>query len=215
MTSRRQQTDATRPPSRLYLVAGPALDADALDGVLAGADIAAVLLRLPDVDERTSINHVKQLAPLVQRRDVALVLEGHPEVVARAGADGAHLSGIEALNAAIRTLKPDRIAGAGALHSRHEGMLAAEAGADYVMFGEPDGAGRRPNFDAVIERVSWWSEVFEIPCVAFAGNPDEIKPLVQAGADFIALGDYVWNNPRGPVASVKSAAEQLRSVEAV
>jgi thiamine-phosphate pyrophosphorylase len=215
MTSRRPQSGAKRPAPRLYLVAGPVVDAAALEAALASADVAAVLLSLPQADERTSINLVKQFAPVVQGRDAALVLDGHPEIVARAGADGAHLSGADAIKTAIGSLKPDRIAGAGGLHSRHEAMLAAEAGADYVMFGEPDEAGRRPILDAIVERISWWSELFEIPCVAFAGNLDEVEPLVQAGADFVALGDFVWTDSRGPVALVNSAAEQLRSVEAV
>ena len=215
MTSRRQQWGAKRPAPRLYLVAGPVVDAAALEAALASADVAAVLLSLPQADERASINRVKQLAPVVQSRDAALVLDGHPEIVARAGADGAHLSGADTIKAAIGSLKPDRIAGAGGLRSRHDAMLAAEAGADYVMFGEPDGAGRRPIMDAIVERISWWSELFEIPCVAFAGNLDEVEQLGQAGADFVALGDFVWTDWRGPAALVNSAAEQLRSVEAV
>jgi thiamine-phosphate pyrophosphorylase len=215
MTSPPQRSEATRPAQRLYLVAGPIVDAAALDAAIASADIAAVLLRLPAADERASINHVKQLAPVVQRRDAALMLDGHAEMVARAGADGAHLSGIEAIKTAIASLKPDRIVGAGGLHTRHDAMLAAEAGADYGMFGEPDAAGRRPSFDAVVERISWWSELFELPCVAFAGSFDELEPLVRAGADFIALGAFVWNDPPGSAASVIAAAERLRSVEAV
>jgi thiamine-phosphate pyrophosphorylase len=208
MTSRRQPTETTQPAPRLYLTASPIVDAAALDAALGSADIAAVLLRLPEADERTLINYVKHFAP------VALVLDGHPQIVARAGADGAHLGGVDAVKAELGRLKPDRIAGAGGLHLRDDAMLAAEAGADYVMFGEPDGAGGRPSFDAVIERVSWWSELFEVPCVAYAGDREEIAPLVQAGADFIALGDFVWNDPRGPAAAVTSAAEQLRLVEA-
>ena len=88
-------------------------------------------------------------------------LDGHAELVARAGADGAHLTGIEAFTAALTGLKPDRIAGCGGLVSRHDAMLAAEGGADYVMFGEPDEGGVRPAFAAIEERVGWWAEVFE------------------------------------------------------
>ena len=96
-----------------------------------------MLLRLAEADERTLINRAKQLAEIVQRRDVALLLDGRPGIVARAGADGAHLFGTDAFTAALSFLKPDRIAGAGGLSSRHDAMLAAETGADYVMFGEP------------------------------------------------------------------------------
>ena len=137
-----------RPRPRLYLVT-PALDDTAafardLDAVLAAADIAAVLLRLADADERALVNRAKTVAAVVQRRDIALLLDGRVEIVGRAGADGAHLSGIEAFTAALPSLKPDRIAGAGGLRSRHDAMLAGEAGADYVMFGEPDRRGNRP-----------------------------------------------------------------------
>src|SRR5579863_10232436 len=140
-----------RPRPRLYLVT-PALDDTTafvrdLDAVLGAADIAAVLLRLADADERTLIDRAKAIASIVQRRDIALLLDGRPEIVGRTGADGAHLTGIEALTAALPALKPDRIAGAGGLRSRHDAMLAAEAHADYVMFGEPDRRGDGPPLD--------------------------------------------------------------------
>ncbi len=174
-----------------------------------------MLLRLAAADDRTLINRAKALAPAVQDQGAALVLDGHPEIVARAGADGAHLAGIDALNAALTTLKPTRIAGCGGLNSRHDAMLAAEAGADYVMFGEPDAAGRRPAFEAITERVAWWAEVFEAPCIGFAGSLDEIEPLAGAGADFVALGDWVFSEARGCAGAVGEAARRLAVAEPI
>jgi thiamine-phosphate pyrophosphorylase len=92
-------------------------------------------------------------------------------------------------------------------------MLAAERGADYVMFGEPDASGQQPAFDAVIERVEWWAEVFEIPCVGYAHSLDEIAPLARAGADFIAVGSFIFSDPRGPVAALAAAAGRLSLAE--
>jgi thiamine-phosphate pyrophosphorylase len=193
-----------RPAPRLYLatseVDDPAQLASLLAELLAAADVAAVLLRLKQTDQRTMISRVKTLAPVIQNAGAALLLDGHVELVARAGADGAHLTGLAALTDAISLLKPDRIAGCGGLESRHDAMTAAEAGADYVMFGEPDGAGARPSFAAIEDRIAWWAEVFEIPCVGYAASPDEVAPLVKAGADFIALGDWLWRDPRACVA---------------
>src|SRR6476660_8186301 len=80
------------------------------------------------------------------------------------------------------------------LVTRHDAMLAAEQGADYVMFGDPDVEGRRPALPAIEERVAWWAEVFEIPCVGYAASLGDIAPLVAAGADFIALGDFLWRD---------------------
>ena len=189
--------------------------AERLTESLAAADIAAVLLRLPDIDERGRVNRVKALAPAVQDKGAALLIDGHPELAARAGADGAHLGGIEAFRTALATLKPARIAGCGGLVTRHDAMLAAEAGADYVMFGEPDENRNRPSFDAVVERVAWWAEVFEIPCVGFAATLDEVQPIAAAGADFVAVGDCIFADARGCAAAVADVARRLALTETV
>ena len=204
---------AARPRQRLYLFT-PCLDDTAsfarqIEAALAAADIAAVLLRLAESDERTLINRVKVAAAIVQRRDVALLIEDKPELVARAGADGAHVTGIEAFAAALALLKPDRIAGAGGLRSRHDAMLAGEHGADYVMFGEPDRRGNQPPFDAVEERIKWWADLVELPCIGYAASADEVRPLARASADFVALGDWIWTHPQGPAAAVAAAAKAL------
>ncbi len=216
MTSRPKNAEP-RPQPRLYLVTPAIADAPAFAATLAEAlaagDVAAVLLHLAPGDERTQINCTKALATVAQNRDVALLLDGHAELVARAGADGAHLTGIDAFNDAIEQLKPERIVGAGGVTTRHDAMSAAEAGADYVMFGEPDANGDRPSFEAIEERVAWWAEVFEAPCVAYAASLDEVAPLVAAGADFVALGDWIWRDPKTVAATIAATAPYLRLPE--
>jgi thiamine-phosphate pyrophosphorylase len=222
MDSPRPDNAGQRPAPRLYLVTPLVDDATAFARVLdqalheasPAADVAAVLLRLAAGDERTLINRVKPLAPIVQKKDIALIIDGHAEIVARGGADGAHLAGIAALNQAIGLLQPARIAGVGGLRTRHDAMLAGEAGADYVMFGEPDASNHRPSFAAVCERVAWWAEVFQPPCVGFAGSPAEVSPLARAGADFVALGDWVWAGAP-PGATIAAAAAELAVSERV
>jgi len=218
MASPGNQTEPRRAIPRLYLttpqVADPATVRDTLVAAVKSADVAAVLLQLAAADERTLINRAKALAPSVQELGAALLLDGLPDVVAHAGADGAHLSGIAAFEAALATLKPARIAGCGGLFTRHDAMLAAEAGADYVMFGEPNQRQHRPTLEAIVERVAWWAEVFEIPCVGYAGGIEEVAPLAEAGADFIALGDWIFAYPEGAPAAVAEAARRLAPVEA-
>ena len=206
-----------RPAPRLYLMTPPIADASSFSSQLTGAldagDVAAVLLRLADADERTLINQVKALAAPVQGKGAAILLDGHVELVARAGADGAHLTGISAFSDALEQLRPERIAGAGGLATRHDAMLAAERDADYVMFGEPDATGTRPAFAAIEERVAWWAELFEIPCVGCAASIDDIAPLIAAGADFIALGDFIWRDPSATAATISEAARLLPARE--
>ncbi len=201
----------TRP--RLYLVTAELDDTTSfsatIDRVAAAGDVAAVLLRLKEADERTLINRAKTVASAIQRRDIALLLDGRPELVARAGVDGAHLTGIEALRTALPMLKPDRIAGSGGLRSRHDAMLAGETDTDYVMFGEPDRRGGRPPIEALEERLAWWAELFQSPCIGYAGSADEIRPLAQAGADFIALGEWIWTERSGAEEAVATASENL------
>jgi thiamine-phosphate pyrophosphorylase len=212
-------TDRQRPPVRLYLTitaAGPARpQADTLAALLAEFDVAAVLVRLALPAEREMINAVKTYAPGVQAAGAALLVADHVDIVARSGADGAHVTGVAGLGDVAGALKPARIVGAGGLHSRHDAMLAGEAGVDYVMFGEPDAQGRRPSLESILDRVGWWAELFEIPCVAFAASLDEIAPLCGAGADFIALGEAVFGDPRGSAAALRDASERLAAAEAL
>jgi len=188
----------------------PSTLAASLPGLLAGADIAAVLVRLQVTDQRTMIARIKALAPVIQNAGAALLLEGHVELVARAGADGAHLSGIAAFEEALPSLKPDRIAGVGGLATRHDSMLAGELGADYVLFGEPDGQGHRPSMEAVTERLDWWAELFEPPCIGYAVSREEAYEFALAGADFVLVDDAVWTDSRGAAAALADIGQAIR-----
>jgi thiamine-phosphate pyrophosphorylase len=212
------QKSPPRPAPRLYL-ATPAVDDPAqltrdLPAALAAADIAAVLVRLKPADPRTLVSRAKALAHAIQPSGAALlldaeVLEEQFELVARSGADGAHVVGIAAMNEAMPHLKPDRIVGVGGLTTRHDSMLAGEQGADYVLFGEIDARGVRPSPEAIAERLAWWAELFEPPCVAYAASRDEARDFVMAGADFILVSDLVWSDPRGAAAALAELGEAI------
>ena len=208
----------SRPLPRLYLatpdVDDPSQLAAALPRLLAAADIAAVLVRLRETDQRTMISRVKALAPAVQDGGAALLIDGHAELVARAGADGAHLTGIAAMEDALPSLKPDRIIGIGGLATRHDSMAAGELGADYVLFGEPDARGERPSPEAIAERLQWWAELFEPPCVGFAVSREEAAEFAAAGADFLLVGDFIWADPRGPEAALIEVDQAIRQAHA-
>ena len=208
----------SRPVPRLYL-ATPVVDdpsslAADLPGLLAAADIAAVLVRLKEADPRGMIARVKALAPAIQDAGSALLLDGHVDLVARSGADGAHLCGIAALEEAWLSLKPDRIAGVGGLATRHDSMAAGELGADYVLFGEPDALGRRPSTEAIAERLGWWAELFEPPCVGYAASREEAHEFALAGADFVLVGDLVWADPRGAATALAEIGQTIRQAHA-
>jgi thiamine-phosphate pyrophosphorylase len=205
-----------RPSPRLYL-ATPEVDDPSpliasLPGLLAAADVAAVLVRLKPADQRSMISRIKALAPAIQDAGAALLLDGHVELVARAGADGAHLTGITALQDSLASLQPARIAGVGGLKTRHDSMAAGEAGADYVLFGEPDANGQRPSVGAIAERLQWWAELFEPPCVGFAASPQEVGEFAAAGADFVLVGDFIWADPRGAAAALVEAGHTIRAM---
>lgn len=216
--SAKSKSAPARPAPRLYL-ATPVIDDPSalvamLPELLDGSDVAAVLVRLAQTDERTMTERAKRLAPPIQRAGVAFLLDGqflldgNVTIVARAGADGAHLTSLEAMQDALPTLKPERIAGVGGLTTRHDAMLAGET-ADYVLFGEPDADGKRPSVEAIAERLQWWAELFEPPCVGFATTLDEAGAFAAAGADFVLVGDLVWNDPRGPRAALMDARQAI------
>jgi thiamine-phosphate pyrophosphorylase len=217
MVARQHPTDLEPSAPQLYVIIPPAQAIEALADQLADAldkgDIAAVLMRLPPIDDAASTERVKTLAPRVQEKGVALLLDDHPEIAVRAHADGVHAAGASAVRRALDLLKPDSMVGAGGLTTRHDAMQAGEAGVDYVMFGEPDPDGRRPAFDAILERVAWWAELFVVPCVAYAASLDEIAPLCEAHADFIAVENLVFSDPRGPRVAIDNVTSRVRAME--
>ena len=136
----------------------------------------------------------------------ACLVEGNAALAAALEADGAHLDGPIALTGALPGLRPHGIAGVGGLRTKHDAMTAAESGADYLMFGEPDANGRRAPFDATLERVEWWVQLFEPPCVAYARTLDEVAALVGIGVDFIAVDNLLFDAPAGAKALTEALA---------
>lgn len=179
--------------------------------------VAVCLLRLAPRDERSLVNAVKELAPVAQAHDAALLVADPGReidlatVVTRGGADGAHTDDVMRLEDVRTRLTDGRSVGAGGLRSKHDAMVAGERGASYVLFGEPRPDGFVPALEGVEERAAWWAEIFEIPCVAFAPDLGAIGRLAAAGADFVALGDAVWAHPDGTAAALREAAAACRS----
>ena len=205
-----------RPAPSLYLVAPTPTDPVAftplLEAALAGGDVACVLVAPTPGDAGRARKELEQWSMIARRHDAALIAIADPAMIVAAGADGAHVRGPgPELADAVAALKPDHIVGASGLKTRHDAMEAGELDIDYLMFGEPAPDGWTPPHADTLERVEWWAEIFNVPCVAFATAFEEIGPLVAAGADFIALGDLVWKDPRGPAEVVRSALVHLRA----
>jgi len=170
-------------------------------------DVACVLLRIAAHEEGKKENNMHALARLVQKHGVACLVADDPQQAVRVNADGVHVDGAgERPQSALRALRPGHIVGAGGLPTRDAAMAAGEAGADYLMFG---GSCRVEPHAGVVERVAWWAEIFNIPCVAYAHDLASIGDLVRAGADFIALGDAVFAHPRGAAAALRDAARLI------
>jgi thiamine-phosphate pyrophosphorylase len=209
----------SEPAARLYLITPVLEDAAAfaplLEEACAAGDVAAVLVRLAAADERTLVNRVKALAPAVQDAGAALVVTAPGDVdlatlAARGGADGVHANADPELVRSLRErTKGERAIGTSGGRSKDDAMSLGEAGADYLLFGEPRADGSLPSLDAVAERAAWWAEIFETPCAAYAPTLDSVPQLVATNAEFIALGDAVWNHPSGPAAAIRMLEGKL------
>ncbi|QXX74884.1 thiamine phosphate synthase [Methylovirgula sp. HY1] len=210
--------------TRLYLITPPLAEAagfvPVFEAALAAGDIACVFIRTQALAASEIKKIVATLAPLAHKHETA-VLVADPVLAARVDADGVHVLGTgPELEAALAAMKPDRIVGVGQVATRHEAMLAGESGADYVMFGSPDAAPEASSEPAVDDddqdddvsvggRIAWWAEIFTLPCVGYATSVADVGPFAQAGADFVALGDAVWQHPEGAAAAVEAAMRAL------
>lgn len=204
-----------RPPCKLYLIS-PAVTDDGFPDVLAaaldGGPVAAFQLRLKGIDEDAIARAAEPLQRICAERDIAFIINDSMRLAKKLGADGVHLGqGDGDPREARRLLGPSVQIGVTCHDSRHLAMEAGEAGADYVAFGAfypttTKETLHRP--DPAI--LSWWTTLFELPCVAIGGiTADNAQPLVEAGADFLAVSSAVWNHEGGPGAGVAAFATIL------
>jgi thiamine-phosphate pyrophosphorylase len=200
---------------RLYLITPPILTedfADQLAAALDAGDVAAVQLRQKDLEDAALDRLIERLRPIVQSRDAAFLLNDRPDLAKKHGCDGAHVGQDDMEASKARKILGDLTLGVTCHGSRDLAMRAGEAGADYVAFGAfyPTTT-KTPPAMADLETLAWWHELMEIPCVAIGGiTAANCAPLVQAGADFLAVVGAVWNHPDGAAAGVKAMIKAIQ-----
>lgn len=196
---------------RLYLITPPAFEpksfADLLRQALDAGDVACLQLRLKNVSDDDIRRAAEVLMPIAQARNAAFIINDRPDLAAELHADGVHIGQDDATYAQARAaVGPNAIVGVTCHDSRHLAIAAAEAGADYVAFGAffPT-ATKDARTHADVELIHWWAELMVVPQVAIGGiTVDNATPLVEAGADFIAVSSGVWAHSDGPAAAVKA-----------
>lgn len=194
-----------RPPCQLYLISPLDVSGgfpDRLARALDAGPVAAFQFRVKDVDQHEAARLAEPLQRICADREVAFIVNDSISLTKRLGADGVHLGqGDGDPREARSILGPSVQIGVTCHDSRHLAMEAGEAGADYVAFGAffptaTKETSHRPDPSIL----SWWTTVFEIPCVAIGGiTPDNAAPLVVAGADFLAVSGAVWNGDEADV----------------
>jgi len=197
--------------TRLYLITPPTPElksfAEMLKRALDAGDVASLQLRLKDVSDDAIARAVETLMPIAQKHDVAFLLNDRPDLARALGCDGVHVGQQDASYAEAReAVGRDRIVGITCHGSRDLAFDAGEAGADYVAFGSfyPTTT-KEVRFTADIELLEWWAETMTVPVVAIGGiTVDNAKPLIEAGADFIAVCSGVWSFPQGPATAVRA-----------
>ncbi len=211
------QTGMAQAGCRLYLVTPPAIDlarfADLLAAALDAGDVAAVQLRLKDVDERQLVRAIEALRPVAQSRDVAFLLNDRPDLAAKHGCDGAHVGQEDMAAEDARKALGELTLGVTCHSSRELAFAAGDASADYVAFGAffPTTT-KVATSRAEPEILQWWSELMELPCVAIGGiDAGNCAPLVRAGADFLAVVGAVWSDVDGPAAGVRKMNAAIRA----
>ena len=211
------RTSAEAPACRLYLISPERIEhassfAGELRAALDGGDVAAFQLRLKGVDDDAIARVADTLRPICQQRGVAFIMNDRPDLALRLDCDGVHIGQDDIPCAeARRIVGRDRQIGVTCKASRHLAMEAAEAGADYVAFGAFFPSTTKTSTTAAgLEILDWWSGLMELPCVAIGGiTVDNCRPLVAAGADFLAVCGGVWNFRDGPQAAVHGFNEIL------
>ena len=203
---------------KLYLITPPTIDlvlfTESLSRVFDAGEIACLQLRLKHYADDDVLRAAEQLMPICHRNNTSFIINDRPDLAKQAGADGVHIGQEDASYADARScLGEHSIVGVTCHNSRHLALLAAEAGADYVAFGAffPTDTKQAKTL-ANNGILKWWSEIIEVPCVAIGGiTALNCLPIIQAGADFIALMSGIWNHPEGPSTAVNEFIEIIAS----
>jgi thiamine-phosphate pyrophosphorylase len=217
MSKKEPAAAAAQPPCRLYLITPSRIEpvpfADRLAAALDAGDVACVQLRLKDVADDDIKRACDVLRPVAQSRGVAFIMNDRPDLAASQGCDGVHVGQDDMSYANARKIVgPGAIIGVTCYDSRHLAIEAAEAGADYVAFGAffPTRT-KDAKYQADPDLLEWWSTFMTVPCVAIGGiNPENCRPLVEAGAEFLAVVSAVWDHPDGPAAAVRAFLDQMK-----
>lgn len=195
---------------QLYLISPLNVGGDfpsRLEEALSAGPVAAFQFRVKEIDQHEAAALAEPLQAICAAHDVAFIVNDSVALAKRLKADGVHLGqGDGDVREARAALGRDAQIGVTCHNSRHLAMEAAEAGADYVAFGAfyPTST-KQVEHVAELDTLQKWSMVTEIPCVAIGGiTPDNAKPLIDAGADFLAVSSAVWNHPVGPAEAVKA-----------
>jgi thiamine-phosphate pyrophosphorylase len=198
---------------QIYLVTPPEFELDVfpdqLAAVLDGVGVACVRLALATRDEDRIARAADALRVVAHARDVAIVIESHLLLVTRHGLDGVHLTdGARTVRHARKELGGDAIVGAFCRTSRHEGMNAGEAGADYVAFGP---LGETPLGDGAVvdfELFEFWSAAIEVPVVAEGALTEALVAQYGPVTDFFGIGEEIWRSD-DPLAALKQLLAPL------
>jgi thiamine-phosphate pyrophosphorylase len=197
------------PPCQLYLISPLDVGGDfpaLLESALSAGPVAAFQYRVKDMSAHDAARLAEPLQDICAAHDVAFIVNDSISLAKRLKADGVHLGqGDGDIKEAREELGPNAQIGVTCHNSRHLAMEAGEAGADYVAFGAfyPTTT-KDVEHVAEIETLEKWSRVMEIPCVAIGGiTPENAKPIINAGADFIAASSAVWQHADGPAAGVQ------------
>ena len=201
------------PGCQLYLVTPPALEpaafAETLKAALDGGPVACLQLRLKDAPDDAVRRAAELLMPVCHRHDAAFLINDRPDLAREIGADGVHIGQEDAGYAEARALVGDNATvGVTCHNSLHLAMEAADAGADYVAFGAffPTRT-KEPKSKADLETLESWAAATVVPCVAIGGiTVENCRPLIRAGADFLAVVGGVWSHREGPAAAVRAFA---------
>ena len=202
---------------RLYLITPPRIDdvaafARSLELALAAGDVAALQVRIKDQPDSAIETLTETVRPLAQARGVAVIMNDRPDLAARLGCDGVHVGQEDASYAEARAaVGPERIVGVTCHDSRHLAMEAAEAGADYVAFGAMFPTSTKDaKTHAELELLTTWQADMHAPCVAIGGiTVENVRQVVAAGADFVAVSAGVWSHSEGPAAAVAAINAEI------
>ena len=185
----------------VYLISPPNINQNfytSLDKVLSFKNVKFFQLRLKNLSQKKLISICKKIRKITYKHKVKFIINDNYVLTSKVKANGCHMGQQDGSFKIARKKLKGKILGITCHNSKALANEAVDIRADYVAFGSFFKSKLKPSAKkANLSILRWAKKNIKKPIIVIGGiNNINYKKLIEAGAKYIALSSFIWDNPK-------------------